>query len=55
MWEAPRLAEAPTSQPLPKRTPATAPAWDAPGLLATMDQPKQHLQIRRAIPRRPPQ
>ncbi|MFE2828593.1 Helicase associated domain protein [Streptomyces sp. NPDC059271] len=40
VWEAPRLAEPPTDRPQPKRTPATAPAWDDPALLATMDQPK---------------
>ncbi|MGW2938977.1 hypothetical protein ACWDA7_46250 [Streptomyces sp. NPDC001156] len=40
VWEAPRLTEAPTGDPQPKRTPATAPDWDDPALLATMDQPK---------------
>jgi len=40
VWEAPRLAEAPTSRAQPKRTPSTAPGWDDPALLATMDQPK---------------
>ncbi|MFD9567071.1 Helicase associated domain protein [Streptomyces sp. NPDC059994] len=38
-WEAPRLTEAPTLHPQPKRTAATAPAWESPALLATMDQP----------------
>lgn len=40
VWEAPRLTEPPTSRPHPKRTTATAPAWEDPSLLATMDQPK---------------
>ncbi|MFI1707608.1 Helicase associated domain protein [Streptomyces griseoruber] len=40
VWEAPRLAEPPTTDPTPKRTTATAPHWDDPTLLATMDQPK---------------
>ncbi len=40
VWEAPRLAEPPTTGPTPKRTTATAPEWDDPTLLATMDQPK---------------
>ncbi|MFJ9154180.1 Helicase associated domain protein [Streptomyces sp. NPDC102270] len=40
VWEAPRLAEPPTIRAQPKRTTATAPAWDDPSLLATMDQPK---------------
>ncbi|MGW1365002.1 Helicase associated domain protein, partial [Streptomyces chartreusis] len=40
VWEAPRLAEAPTIRAQPKRTTATAPGWDDPLLLATMDQPK---------------
>ncbi|MFS8202603.1 Helicase associated domain protein [Streptomyces sp. CWNU-52B] len=40
VWEAPRLAEAPTGGAQPKRTAATAPAWEDPALLATMDQPK---------------
>ncbi|MGW3036546.1 Helicase associated domain protein [Streptomyces sp. NPDC001178] len=40
VWEAPRLAEPPTTGPTPKRTTATAPHWDDPTLLATMDQPK---------------
>ncbi|MEV5676460.1 Helicase associated domain protein [Streptomyces sp. NPDC052179] len=39
-WEAPRLAEAPDTRPQPKRTPTTAPAWDAPSLVASMDDPK---------------
>ncbi|MCX5563652.1 DEAD/DEAH box helicase [Streptomyces sp. NBC_00038] len=40
VWEAPRLTEPPTTGPQPKRTTATAPAWDDPSLLATMDQPQ---------------
>ncbi|MFD9041173.1 DEAD/DEAH box helicase [Streptomyces bottropensis] len=40
VWDAPRLAEPPTTRAQPKRTTATAPAWDDPSLLATMDQPK---------------
>ncbi|WP_369032768.1 DEAD/DEAH box helicase [Streptomyces adonidis] len=40
VWEAPRLTELPTTGAHPKRTSATAPAWDDPSLLATMDQPK---------------
>ncbi|MFJ9026337.1 DEAD/DEAH box helicase family protein [Streptomyces sp. NPDC102259] len=40
VWEAPRLTEPPTTRAQPKRTAATAPAWDDPALLATMDQPK---------------
>ncbi|MFD6424757.1 Helicase associated domain protein [Streptomyces sp. NPDC060198] len=40
VWEAPRLTEPPTTRAQPKRTTATAPAWDDPALLATMDQPK---------------
>ncbi|MFE0040092.1 Helicase associated domain protein [Streptomyces sp. NPDC059015] len=40
VWEAPRLSEPPTTRAQPKRTTATAPAWDDPSLLATMDQPK---------------
>ncbi|MFD7225487.1 Helicase associated domain protein [Streptomyces sp. NPDC059892] len=39
-WQAPRLAEAPDTRPQPKRTPATAPAWDAPSLIASMDDIK---------------
>ncbi|MFF3468959.1 DEAD/DEAH box helicase family protein [Streptomyces sp. NPDC002619] len=39
-WEAPRLAEAPDMRPQPKRTAATAPAWEAPSLIASMDDPK---------------
>ncbi|MFF4603499.1 Helicase associated domain protein [Streptomyces sp. NPDC001339] len=39
-WEAPRLAEVPDTRPLPKRTAATAPAWEAPSLIASMDDPK---------------
>ncbi|MER6686333.1 DEAD/DEAH box helicase [Streptomyces olivaceoviridis] len=39
-WEAPRLTEAPDTRPLPKRTAATAPQWEAPSLIASMDDPK---------------
>ncbi len=39
-WEAPRLAEAPDTRPQPKRTPSTAPAWESPPLIASMDDPK---------------
>ncbi|WP_367048702.1 Helicase associated domain protein [Streptomyces sp. Je 1-332] len=39
-WEAPRLAEAPDQRPQPKRTAATAPAWEAPSMIASMDDPK---------------
>ncbi|WP_344517832.1 DEAD/DEAH box helicase family protein, partial [Streptomyces pulveraceus] len=39
-WEAPRLTEAPDTRPQPKRTAATAPAWEAPALIASMDDPK---------------
>ncbi|MEV8477567.1 Helicase associated domain protein [Streptomyces sp. NPDC051173] len=39
-WEAPRLTEAPDTRPQPKRTAATAPAWEAPSLIASMDDPK---------------
>ncbi|MEU5431327.1 Helicase associated domain protein [Streptomyces olivoreticuli] len=39
-WEAPRLTEAPGIRPQPKRTAATAPAWEAPSLLASMDDVK---------------
>lgn len=39
-WDAPRLAEAPDAQPRPKRTPQTAPAWESPSLIASMDDPK---------------
>ncbi|MEU3099546.1 Helicase associated domain protein [Streptomyces sp. NPDC006967] len=39
-WEAPRLAEAPDNRPQPKRTPSTAPAWESPSLIASMDDPK---------------
>ncbi|WP_086859487.1 DEAD/DEAH box helicase [Streptomyces milbemycinicus] len=35
-WEPPRLTEAPTSRPVPKRTAATAPEWDAPSQVASM-------------------
>ncbi|MFD9566063.1 Helicase associated domain protein [Streptomyces sp. NPDC059994] len=37
-WEAPRLTEAPGTRPQPKRTAATAPPWEAPSLIASMDQ-----------------
>ncbi|MFI9835243.1 Helicase associated domain protein [Streptomyces sp. NPDC051913] len=40
VWEAPRLAEVPTTRAQPRRTSVTAPGWDDPLLLATMDQPK---------------
>ncbi|WP_369253663.1 Helicase associated domain protein, partial [Streptomyces sp. R35] len=39
-WEAPRLTEAPDKRPQPMRTAATAPAWEAPYLIASMDDPK---------------
>lgn len=39
-WEAPRLAEAPDVRPRPKRTASTAPAWESPSLIASMDDPK---------------
>ncbi|MFE3776369.1 Helicase associated domain protein [Streptomyces sp. NPDC059122] len=39
-WEAPRLTEAPDTRPQPKRTAATAPFWEAPSLIASMDDPK---------------
>ncbi|WP_438453381.1 Helicase associated domain protein [Streptomyces asiaticus] len=39
-WQAPRLTEAPDQRPQPKRTPATAPAWEAPSLVASMDDVK---------------
>ncbi|MFB7600575.1 Helicase associated domain protein [Streptomyces sp. NPDC056160] len=39
-WEAPRLTEAPDRRPQPKRTAATAPSWEAPSLVASMDDPK---------------
>ncbi|MFF9346339.1 Helicase associated domain protein [Streptomyces sp. NPDC014734] len=39
-WEAPRLAEAPDTRPQPKRTASTAPAWESPSLIASMDDPK---------------
>jgi superfamily II DNA or RNA helicase len=39
-WEAPRLAEAPDTRPRPKRTASTAPAWETPSLIASMDDPK---------------
>ncbi|MEV5149818.1 Helicase associated domain protein [Streptomyces sp. NPDC052727] len=39
-WQAPRLAEAPGIRPQPKRTAATTPSWEAPSLLASMDDVK---------------
>lgn len=39
-WEAPRLAEVPDTRPRPKRTASTAPAWESPSLIASMDDPK---------------
>jgi superfamily II DNA or RNA helicase len=39
-WDPPRLTEAPTTRPQPKRTAATAPAWDAPALVASMADTK---------------
>ncbi|MFB7919450.1 Helicase associated domain protein [Streptomyces sp. NPDC056061] len=39
-WEAPRLAEAPDTRPRPKRTAATAPEWESPSLIASMDDVK---------------
>lgn len=39
-WEAPRLAEAPDARPRPKRTASTAPAWESPSLIASMDDSK---------------
>ncbi|MFF8433549.1 DEAD/DEAH box helicase [Streptomyces bacillaris] len=39
-WEAPRLTEVPDARPRPKRTAATAPQWEAPSLIASMDDPK---------------
>ncbi|MET9647644.1 Helicase associated domain protein [Streptomyces syringium] len=39
-WEAPRLAEAPDTRPRPKRTASTAPAWESPSLIASMDDAK---------------
>ncbi|MEU8581901.1 DEAD/DEAH box helicase [Streptomyces abikoensis] len=39
-WEAPRLAEPPDQRPQPKRTASTAPAWESPSLIASMDDPK---------------
>ncbi|WWQ61914.1 Helicase associated domain protein [Streptomyces sp. Q6] len=39
-WEAPRLTEVPDARPQPKRTAATAPQWEAPSLIASMDDPK---------------
>ncbi|WP_414166381.1 DEAD/DEAH box helicase family protein [Streptoverticillium reticulum] len=39
-WEAPRLAEPPDQRPQPKRTASTAPAWESPSQIASMDDPK---------------
>jgi len=39
-WDPPRLTEAATTRPQPKRTAATAPAWDAPALVASMADTK---------------
>ncbi|MGW4349016.1 Helicase associated domain protein [Streptomyces sp. NPDC004690] len=39
-WEAPRLTEVPHDHPQPKRTAATAPVWEAPSLIASMDDVK---------------
>ncbi|GAA2679396.1 hypothetical protein GCM10009864_59470 [Streptomyces lunalinharesii] len=39
-WEAPRLTAPPGTRPQPKRTAATAPTWEAPSLIASMDDPK---------------
>ncbi|GAA0683989.1 DEAD/DEAH box helicase [Streptomyces thermocarboxydus] len=39
-WDPPRLTEVPTTRPQPKRTAATAPAWDTPALVASMADPK---------------
>ncbi|MEU3228433.1 Helicase associated domain protein, partial [Streptomyces sp. NPDC006976] len=39
-WEAPRLTEAPGTRPQPKRTPSTVPVWEAPSLIASMDDVK---------------
>ncbi|MFE9360892.1 DEAD/DEAH box helicase family protein [Streptomyces olivaceoviridis] len=39
-WQAPRLTEAPDTRPQPKRTAATAPSWEAPSLVASMDNAK---------------
>ncbi|MFF9403659.1 Helicase associated domain protein [Streptomyces sp. NPDC014744] len=39
-WEAPRLAEAPDTRPRPKRTASTAPEWESPSLIASMDDVK---------------
>ncbi|MEU9763964.1 Helicase associated domain protein [Streptomyces sp. NPDC047987] len=39
-WEAPRLAEAPDTRPRPKRTASTAPVWESPSLIASMDDVK---------------
>ncbi|MER5757211.1 DEAD/DEAH box helicase family protein [Streptomyces sp. NPDC002088] len=39
-WEAPRLTEAPNTRPQPKRTATTAPVWEAPSLIASMDDAK---------------
>ncbi|MGQ4334235.1 Helicase associated domain protein [Streptomyces hayashii] len=39
-WDPPRLTEAPTTRPQPKRTTATAPPWDTPALVASMADTK---------------
>ncbi|MGW6456812.1 Helicase associated domain protein [Streptomyces sp. NPDC055078] len=39
-WDPPRLTEAPTTRPQPRRTTATAPAWDTPALVASMADTK---------------
>ncbi|WP_341845825.1 DEAD/DEAH box helicase [Streptomyces atriruber] len=39
-WEAPRLAEPPDTRPQPKRTASTAPTWESPSLIASMDDTK---------------
>lgn len=39
-WDPPRLTQAPTTRPQPKRTATTAPAWDTPALVASMADTK---------------
>ncbi|MEU0354333.1 DEAD/DEAH box helicase [Streptomyces cyaneofuscatus] len=39
-WQAPRLTEVPDTRPQPKRTATTAPHWEAPSLIASMDDLK---------------
>ncbi|MFJ8957722.1 Helicase associated domain protein [Streptomyces sp. NPDC102381] len=39
-WEAPRLTDPPGTRPQPKRTAATTPDWEAPSLIASMDDQK---------------